>query len=144
MRTFRPWIEGRHYTIRPSGCWEWLGVRDHRGYGKTTDNVSVHRLAYFLAKGPIPKGLCVCHSCDNPICVNVNHLWLGTPADNNRDMIQKGRFNPLGNARLNVTQVRVIKRALKLDIGLSFLAKCFRVCEATISHINTGRTWSSI
>lgn len=74
-----------------SGCWLWHG-RDGgtRGYGKYNGRWA-HRVAYERAHGPIPSGLFVLHRCDVPACVNPNHLWLGTAADNARDMREKGR-----------------------------------------------------
>jgi hypothetical protein len=76
------------------GCWLWIGAR--RGsYGMfrpTADTqISSHRMAYELANGPIPDGLCVCHRCDNPLCVRPDHLWLGTIGENNADRVAKGR-----------------------------------------------------
>lgn len=82
------------------GCWTWTASRDRLGYGRMkvgshTDGsrktVSAHRLAWELAEGPIPEGLCVLHRCDNRPCVRPEHLFLGTVADNNHDMIAKGR-----------------------------------------------------
>lgn len=78
-------------------CWEWTAAKNEKGYGvfgvgKETDKAS--RLAYKLTKGPIPRGLFVLHSCDNPGCVNPDHLWLGTNLDNVKDMIKKGRNSP--------------------------------------------------
>ena len=77
------------------GCVEWPRGRSRSGYGqlRSEDRTPwlAHRLAWTLTNGPIPDGLLVCHRCDNPPCVNPEHLFLGTHVDNMRDMVQKGR-----------------------------------------------------
>jgi HNH endonuclease len=75
-------------------CLVFMGARARKGYGHMTicgKNYRTHRLAWIAAYGPIPEGMCVLHHCDNPPCCNVDHLWLGTSADNNADMIAKDR-----------------------------------------------------
>jgi len=76
------------------GCWEWQGYRHPKGYGDMSyrsTNWRVHRLAYFLFKGPIPAGMVICHTCDNRPCCNPDHLFPGTIDTNNKDMAAKGR-----------------------------------------------------
>ena len=78
-----------------AGCLEWTGARTSTGYGqvyvRAGKRVRAHRLAWEFARGAIPVGMSVLHRCDNPVCCDVEHLWLGTQLDNVRDMDAKGR-----------------------------------------------------
>lgn len=76
------------------GCWLWLGMEIKRGYGKIDlrhGQYLVHRLMHAAVHGPIPRDLCVLHRCDNPRCINPDHLKLGTRRDNSDDMVARGR-----------------------------------------------------
>lgn len=84
----------------PKECWKWSGVTDGAGYGMIhldSNNkkcIKVHRLSYELHNGILKKGMVIMHTCDNPVCVNPNHLKQGTQKDNMRDCSRKGRLNP--------------------------------------------------
>lgn len=79
---------------KPDQCWIWTGGKNRQGYGVFAINrksTLAHRVSFSLHVGPISEGMMVCHSCDNPSCVNPDHLWLGTAQDNTDDMFKKGR-----------------------------------------------------
>lgn len=78
-----------------SECWHWRGVTNKFGYGRFSfagRTQVAHRLSYETFRGPIPEGMSVLHRCDNPSCINPEHLWLGTYSDNRRDCLSKGRW----------------------------------------------------
>lgn len=77
-----------------NGCVEWRGIRNSQGYGQYQfqgRTIGAHRMAYLIATGLLPKSLQICHRCDNPPCVNANHLFAGTAKDNAQDKERKGR-----------------------------------------------------
>jgi hypothetical protein len=82
-------------VAKSDGCWLWIGGRTSRGYGMFTARHrrqrGAHRYAWEMVNGPIPDGMVICHRCDNPPCVRVDHLFLGTQKDNIHDMMAKHR-----------------------------------------------------
>lgn len=137
----------------PDECWPWTGPRHPSGYGVMKYKGSTlwaHRMAWAAATRRIfPKAnkardLCVCHRCDNPICVNPAHLWLGTKSDNAKDRHQKGR-DPLGerngNRALSLEDVRSIRRS---EDNTLTLAQRYGVDKSTIWRVRTKRMWAHV
>jgi hypothetical protein len=103
---------------RGDGCWEWQGTRLPTGYGfagtsydRLVGERYAHRIAYVMEHGTIPRGMCICHKCDNPACVRPDHLFLGTYQDNTRDAMRKGRFLGWKPARDRWNEIRREQRA---------------------------------
>ena len=142
------------YTPIPyTGCWEWLMYRDRYGIVRYKGELhKAHRLMYELTKGEIPEGMQVCHTCDNPSCVNPDHLWIGTQADNVRDMCDKGR-NSYGDQRgenhsgVKLTEEDVIVMRKYYTWGISSiteLAQEFGVGYAQAWAIVKRKSWTHI
>lgn len=152
----------------PNGCWLWTAYRNARGYGVVGFNRKIHlahRVCYSLKHGAIPPGLFVCHRCDNPPCVNPDHMFLGTQKDNMADCSSKGRINskigdrlwakinpervPRGenNQQAKLTTNKVLKiRELYMSGNISQrqLAKDFGVSKGTIYYVVKGLVWAHI
>ena len=143
MKTLRERFEEK--VDRSGECHEWTASKRPNGYGQFFYDGTVgyaHRYSYELHRGGIPAGLFVCHSCDNPGCVNPEHLFLGRPKDNTRDMVSKGRAatgEKNGAAKLSDAQVRDIKGRRSRGERVKGLAEEFGVCRDQISNICRGK-----
>lgn len=134
----------------PEECWPWTGSRiTGGGYGRLRrgrrdKHLLTHRLAWELTNGPIPEGLRVCHHCDNPPCCNPAHLFLGTDADNSRDMVSKDR-HARGQrnhfAKLTEECVRQIRAA---EGTLTAIGARFGCSPVTVRDIKHGKTWTHV
>lgn len=132
--------------LAASGCWEWTGPR-RAGYGLLARNnrtTGAHRVAYEAYHGPIPNGMVVRHTCDNPSCINPDHLLVGTQADNAADRTARGRGHRLkgervGTAKLTPMQVLEIKTSF--DRSLSELATDFGIEKSNAALIRSGKSW---
>lgn len=129
-------------------CWEWRGSLFSNGYGRAIvgrKSVGAHRRSWEMAYGQIPDGMLVCHRCDNRRCVRPSHLFLGSPADNMRDMVTKGR-SMVGsrnhNAKLTEATVReIVARYADGGITQKQLAAEYGVVEGAIWNVLHGRSW---
>jgi hypothetical protein len=135
-------------------CWEWIGGKYHNGYGQFFDGknkITAHRFSYKEYKGPIKKGLNVCHTCDNRWCVNPDHLFLGTQKENLQDMYSKNRQNPpdtrgTNNGRSIITSSDVVKmrNLYQNNISVAEIARKFSVSETQTSRIVKRQSWKHI
>lgn len=143
-----------------SGCWEWTAGQFPFGYGaiwinEIGNNELAHRYSWKLHNGEIPDGMFICHHCDNPKCVNPDHLFLGTADDNIKDAAKKNRTNkPKGEAhpkhKLTKGQVKLIKKeyneipyGYKKDYKIS-KAKEYGVTYWAISDVVYNRRWTHV
>jgi hypothetical protein len=125
-----------------NGCWEWTGALDTWGYGQFTSKqkrYSSHRLSIEWA-GFDPKGKIVCHKCDNPKCVNPDHLFLGTQSDNMLDMVSKKRNNNT-HKKLSDDQVRDIRQSTET---YEILCKTYDVSLATIWKVKKKMNYKDV
>ncbi len=148
-------------VTKGDGCWTYKRV-SQRGYGKIRANgkhLRAHRLSWEMANGPIPVGLLVCHSCDNPSCIRPDHLFLGTNADNAADRNAKGRTargpasvqkNPArgersGMAVLTTAKVKRIRRLYATGhYSQQAIADVIGIDQTHISRVVRGVAWAHV
>ncbi len=147
------------FQVKCDGCWKWSGAKDQHGYGKIGNRAGragsperAHRVSYEKEYGSIPKGLSVCHKCDNPECTNPEHLFVGTHKENMQDCGRKGRVNSISidnlepNPKLTIGQVVEISNIEFCAINgrgkgerVSDVAKQYGVSNSIISAIKNKR-----
>lgn len=147
-----------HTTTNERGCWVWMRCKDKHGYGRVVYRgrwTLAHRVSFALANGSIPKGICVLHKCDNPSCVNPEHLFSGTQGDNIVDMTRKGRNrlqefkDSFRGERQHLAKLtgEIAKRIIEDFRGgesQSSIARRLGVNVATVQSVTHGRTWSHV
>lgn len=136
-------------TEKTEYCWIWRGKTLPKGYGTFVLNsviILAHRFSYFYHFGVLPNDLLVCHHCDNPCCVNPKHLFLGTQADNLRDMAKKNRRKGEKhyNAKLNNQKVLDIRLRFTNGEAAKNLAKEFDIKQTYFYDIINRKVWSHI
>ena len=147
-----PYFDDRTVPCPITGCWLWLGSVTEHGYGTATvkrKSFKAHRLSWEVHIGPIPNGLWVLHKCDVPLCVNPNHLFLGTRQDNIADMMRKRRQQRKAgvdstNAKLNPRIVSIMRKLHNDGVTYRAIAKMFEVNNTTVYHAVVGHTWKDL
>jgi len=141
------YIRDRIIVNKENNCWEWTGSISTKGYpqsGLSRYSKVASRTSYMVFIGKIPKGILVCHKCDNPKCVNPDHLFLGTQQDNMNDMVEKGRSlrgEKHPKTKLNESDVRRIRKSRYKPC---ILARKYKVSQSAIRHIQDRRTWKHV
>lgn len=141
---------GRWIVDEASGCWNWTGAVRHHGYGCLRyegKQVAAHRFSYERFRRPIPEGLCLLHRCDNPRCINPDHLRPGTQAENLRDMSVKGRAcfgEANGQAKLTPEMIAAIRACYQKgskEFGTPGLAERFGISRVHVWRIVNRKRW---
>jgi len=132
------------------GCWEWSGGLDKAGYGRfgleNAKGIGAHRYSYALHYGSFKKSLFVLHECDNPKCVNPDHLFLGTHQDNMADMVKKGRQRALSGEDSPACKITegIAINILNSQLSYNETAKKYGVSKSTVAAIKQRRTWKHL
>lgn len=139
---------------KPDECWPWIGLKKENGNGlwygvfwTGKRSVPAHRFSFELANGPIALGMLVCHRCDNPICVNPAHFFMGTYKDNNRDTFSKGRQKKSelrANAVLNPDKVRLIHKMKIEGLTQKKMAEILGCRDSVVQAVIDGRSWKHV
>jgi hypothetical protein len=139
-----------------TGCWVWTAKKSESGYGilsshgeDKAETAIASRLSWILATGSSPGRFFVCHRCDEPSCVNPDHLFLGTHQDNMDDMISKNRGRWArgedgGQSKLKEGDVRFIRQERARGVTYADLARRFLVHEQTVKNACVGKTWRHV
>lgn len=129
---------------KSEGCWEWTGGHNGVGHGRFWSDgalTGAHRFSWSLHRGVIPAGLQVLHRCDNPPCVNPDHLFLGTHRDNMQDSARKLRT---GMAKLTPEFVQLIRLCCGSGMTQRYAARFFEVSQYAVWSIVNGRSWTHV
>ena len=136
-----------NHVQKTESCWPWIGARHRNGYGAMNYSgriMRVHRISWLINNGAIPEGKQILHTCDNPLCVNPDHLFVGTNSDNMADKVRKGRQakgENQGSSKLQENSVREIRQKYQQGISQRELAKQYNVSTPAISQIVTKKCW---
>jgi hypothetical protein len=145
MQTVLQRFEQKYIPEPNSGCWLWIGAITPFGYGKIYYDGRYkysHRLSYEMSIGEIDSDNVVCHKCDNPSCVNPDHLFQGTPKQNTKDMIQKNRHaHGEKISKLSESEVIDIYNSNSTHESLGLM---YGVNRATITKIKNGQRWKHL
>ena len=151
---YQAYIAARCKVNATTGCWDWQLGKTKTGYGAVRKNphklATAHRMAYYAFIGELVPGMCICHTCDNRLCVNPAHLVQATPKWNMLDKVAKGRVNATPNmpkgtahhsAKLSDADIKAIRASSKTQVQL---AKEYRVTQSAISRIKSNSIWRHV